>query len=184
MTKKLFLLLMFFLPIHAIMALSQIEKLNQFLSHDLKLENDELDIAAKKLVPFFETIPSPLMDDFILLAQEVTLTPLFKQNFALIGENDATIAAAEGHRLIYENEFLRIVESRLKPGQLVPFHTHQWDSIILTLQGSKFRCDDGTNVTLEEWTSMAGKVEGSFHAYSYQNIGPTEFQALVFEFKK
>ncbi|MFZ0565701.1 MAG: hypothetical protein WAM28_05910 [Chlamydiales bacterium] len=102
----------------------------------------------------------------------------------MVVKKDATVVALKAHQIIFENDFLRILESKLESEQLVPFHTHPLDSIILTIQGSKFRCNDGSNLVEEDWPPMAEKSEGSFHAYSYQNIGPAEFLALVFEFKK
>ncbi|HSX38224.1 MAG TPA: hypothetical protein VLE95_05275 [Chlamydiales bacterium] len=195
----------------------------------LHIENEELNLVSNKLSLFFELVPNPLLDDFLLLADQMTLyrnnlknrefdkeaaqffasgasedqknaakptssktdssgcfgiIPISQQIIRDIGENDAVIAAPEAHRIIYENESIRILESLLMPGQIVPFHTHQWDSVILTIQGSKFTCNDGNTIIEEDWPPMAEKVQGSFQAHSYQNVGTTEFRALVFEFKK
>ncbi len=178
-----FLLIFFYLN-QVIMASNNVVKFEQFLSGTCQLNNSDVIRISQKLAPYFETILDSQMDDFLLLTQEVRLTPITRRSHSKMSENDARITAAETHRLIFENESLRILESRVKPGQVVPFHTHQWDSLILTLQGSEFQVNDGGDVKTENWMPTAEKSEGSSCLYSYRNIGNAEFRALIFEFKK
>ena len=178
------LLLILLIPSHMIMASGNSAHFNQALAKSLHFKDKDQILISTELSPLFELIPESLANDFLLLMQEIALIPASQQKLSKIRENDATIAAPNAHRIVYENDSLRILESRLKPGQFVPFHTHQWDNIILIIQGSRFRCDDGENIIEEEWLPSIEQVEGNFHAYSYKNIGLTEFRALVFEFKK
>jgi hypothetical protein len=42
---------------------------------------------------------------------------------------DAISAAPAFHRLLLENDHVRVLEVCIKPGQVVPLHTHRWPSV-------------------------------------------------------
>lgn len=44
-------------------------------------------------------------------------------------ELDALVAAPDHHKLIFENEFVRVLETKIKPGETVPVHTHENASV-------------------------------------------------------
>jgi hypothetical protein len=46
---------------------------------------------------------------------------------------DATAAAPEFHRVLLENETVRVLETRIEPGQIVPLHTHRWPAVYYSL---------------------------------------------------
>ena len=41
-------------------------------------------------------------------------------------ELDAVIAAPLHHKLIFENGQMRLLDTRIAPGDTVPVHTHRW----------------------------------------------------------
>jgi len=43
---------------------------------------------------------------------------------------DALVAAPDHHRLLFENENVRVLEVRIGPGQFVPVHTHRWPCVM------------------------------------------------------
>lgn len=43
---------------------------------------------------------------------------------------DAMVAAPEHHEVLLENERVRVLDSRIKPGDTVPVHTHRWASVL------------------------------------------------------
>src|SRR6516162_2359223 len=51
---------------------------------------------------------------------------------------DAVIAAPRHHKLMFENERVRILEVRIPPGETVPVHTHRWPSAIYVAKQSDF----------------------------------------------
>lgn len=181
--KYAYLWVIVFLPIKTIPALEDKEKNIKFVLEKLPIESEEFDLVSREVFRLIELVPNCLCNNFIALLDQMSQTFISQQIIHIAGENDATIAAPEAHRIIYENEYIRILESSLMPGQIVPFHTHQWDNLILTIQGSKFICNDGITLKEEEWFPSAEIVEGSCHAHSYQNIGTSVFLAVVFEFK-
>jgi hypothetical protein len=43
---------------------------------------------------------------------------------------DALQAAPQHHRLLYENERVRVLEVRIPRGDVVPVHTHRWPAVL------------------------------------------------------
>jgi quercetin dioxygenase-like cupin family protein len=43
---------------------------------------------------------------------------------------DALLAAPRHHTLLLENDRVRVLETRIPAGQLVPVHTHPWPSVL------------------------------------------------------
>lgn len=46
-------------------------------------------------------------------------------------ELDAVVAAPRHHRVVYENEHLRVLEVTLEPGDEEPVHHHRWPSVFV-----------------------------------------------------
>lgn len=44
---------------------------------------------------------------------------------------DAVVAAPKNHRVIFENENLRVLEVVLEPGEEEPVHHHRWPSVFV-----------------------------------------------------
>lgn len=49
---------------------------------------------------------------------------------------DAVIAAPEHHKVLFENEFVRVIETHVQAGETVPMHTHQWPAVTYFQQWS------------------------------------------------
>jgi hypothetical protein len=45
---------------------------------------------------------------------------------------DAVQAAPKSHKVIVENEFVRVLEVTVSPGTTVPMHHHRWPSLLLS----------------------------------------------------
>lgn len=115
--------------------------------------------------------------------------PILNDYTSQLGKMDALIAAPDSHHVLFENDTIRILNVVVLPKQIVPFHTHQWDSITITLQSSRFKVEDlSGNVEIEnesdEPVPIIDFLKGSHEAYSYCNLGSKEFKAIVLEFKK
>lgn len=46
-------------------------------------------------------------------------------------ELDAVIAAPANHKVVYENDHLRVLEVILEPGEEEPLHHHRWPSVFV-----------------------------------------------------
>lgn len=51
---------------------------------------------------------------------------------------DALRAAPESHRLLFENDVVRVLETTIAPDQTTPMHTHRWPSILSLLSIGHF----------------------------------------------
>ncbi len=103
---------------------------------------------------------------------------------------DALVAAPAHHEVLLENERVRVLDSRIKPGETVPVHTHRWASLLYVLGTSDFiRYDNEGNAVFDSRTAAssieAGMVTWSppLQAHSVQNVGNTEIRVISIELK-
>jgi len=103
---------------------------------------------------------------------------------------DALLAAPGIHTVLFENEHVRVLHTRILPGQKVPVHTHRWPSVLFILSWSDFvRRDHLGNVTLDTRQSFeVPKLNTpvwleSLPPHSVENIGPAEINNLQVEIK-
>jgi hypothetical protein len=101
---------------------------------------------------------------------------------------DALIAASEHHKLVFENERLRILDTRIPAGDLVPVHTHRWPAVYYTLAPGDFIRRDGEgNILLDTRINPllrgpASWVE-SLPPHSIENVGVSEIHLISCELK-
>ena len=63
---------------------------------------------------------------------------------------DALLAAPANHLVLFENHHVRVLQTRILRGQIVPVHTHRWPSVLFILALSDFvRRDPLGNATLD-----------------------------------
>jgi len=68
---------------------------------------------------------------------------------------DAVIAAPNHHKVLLENERVRVLDARIKPGDTVPVHTHRWSSVLYVLGTSDFiRFDQDGNAVIDSRTTQ------------------------------
>jgi quercetin dioxygenase-like cupin family protein len=104
---------------------------------------------------------------------------------------DGVIAAPEHHRVIFENERVRVVELRVKPGETVPVHTHRWATVNYVVSLSDFLSYDADgNIKLDSRAVKTDIKEGAvFYLPPYppphkvENIGASEIQGIAVELK-
>ena len=56
---------------------------------------------------------------------------------------DALVAAPKYHKLLMEDDRVRVIHTRVPPGEMVPLHTHRWPSVLVILGWSE--CVGGTS---------------------------------------
>jgi len=54
-------------------------------------------------------------------------------------ELDAVAAAPESHRILLENEHVRVLEVVIRPGEKEPAHTHPWPSVMVADSPARLR---------------------------------------------
>jgi hypothetical protein len=53
-------------------------------------------------------------------------------------ELEATVAAPDNHRILLENDRVRVLEVTLGPGEVEPLHFHRWPSVLHILQADQW----------------------------------------------
>jgi hypothetical protein len=104
---------------------------------------------------------------------------------------DALSAAPRHHTLLLENERVRVLETRIPPGDLVPVHTHCWPSVLYILGWSDFiRRDAGGTVVAD--SRVGGGIglppsvlwSEAMPPHSLENVGAAEILVVSVEIKQ
>ncbi len=84
-------------------------------------------------------------------------------------------AAPEQHKLVFENEHIRVLRVENPPGGVAPAHVHIWPSVIIWDAPSSVRVRDASgNVLRETPAAKPGDVvwnQASEQPYSVENTG-------------
>ena len=68
---------------------------------------------------------------------------------------DALVAAPGQHRLLFENARVRVLDTRIAPGERTPVHTHRWPASHFVLSWSDFVRRDAAGAVLVD-TRVSG----------------------------
>jgi quercetin dioxygenase-like cupin family protein len=105
-------------------------------------------------------------------------------------ELDALSAAPQNHRVLLENERVRVLQTHIPVGATTPVHTHRWPSIEYVQSGSHLvRRDGNGNVKLDSRVAgaplRASEVTWAepFPPHSAENVGEVEIRVLMIELK-
>lgn len=105
-------------------------------------------------------------------------------------ELDALVAAPEHHKLLLENDRVRVLETRIPAHEQTAVHTHRWPSALYVLGWSDFvRNDDKGAVMLDSRTVDALKVPPTvlwsqpLPPHSLLNVGDTDLYIISVEVK-
>ena len=103
---------------------------------------------------------------------------------------DALIADPDHHSLLFENESVRILDTRISPGDITPLHTHQWASAFYVQSWSDFiRRDEEGNIVLDSRrveslaTPPKALWSDSSPPHTLENVGNNELWVIAVELK-
>jgi hypothetical protein len=103
---------------------------------------------------------------------------------------DAVIAAPAHHKLVLENERVRVLDTRIPAGDVVPVHTHRWPAIYYTIAPGDFVRRDGEGKVLFDSRTVPGMLSASaanfiecLPPHSVENVGPAEIHLISVELK-
>lgn len=107
-----------------------------------------------------------------------------------LDQDDAVIAAPNHHRVALENEIVRVLDTRIAPGETVPLHTHAWPAAHFVLSFSDFvRRDEAGNVTLDTAAKGIRFEPGEamwsppIGLHTLENVGSTPLHIVSVEIK-
>ena len=104
---------------------------------------------------------------------------------------DALMAAPAFHRLLLENDDVRVLETRIGPGETVPVHTHRWPSVLYILSTGHFvRRDDAGRVLSDTRATDTLPEQGAviwiaaMSPHTVENVDSSEIRLLNVELKR
>lgn len=104
---------------------------------------------------------------------------------------DAAVAAPQFHTVLFEDERVRIFDTRIRPGELVPVHTHRWSCMLTILSWGEFVRRDGdgqllldTRITPSELKPGQNVHCPPLPPHSFENVGTTEIRVISVELKE
>jgi len=104
---------------------------------------------------------------------------------------DAMSVALGHHDLLLENESVRVLDTRLDPGERTPIHTHQWPAVLYIQSWSDFiRYDADGNVLLDSRTMSSAPAVGSalwaapLQPHFVRNVGEHALHIVAIELKE
>ena len=97
---------------------------------------------------------------------------------------DVLKVAAKAYKLLMENEKVRVLDIRLKPGDKAPMHNHPNGHVVYVMSNAKFKLTfpDGKTGEFDLKAGQTLWLEAGSHAT--ENIGTTDGHNLVVEIKK
>ncbi len=113
----------------------------------------------------------------------IRLIPIMVLPFAFAAAQDAVKVDPAHHKVLFENEQVRVLELRIKPGEKTPMHSHS-DYVVYAVgnAATKFTYPDGTtrNATLKRGEALWRKGE----SHAAENQGKEDIHVVMVELKK
>src|SRR5437868_4212031 len=104
--------------------------------------------------------------------------------------DDALQAAPAFHRLLLENDSVRVLDTRIQPGEIVPLHTHCWPAAHYVISWGDFvRRNQAGEVTLDSRKTgvavMPGQAlwSGPLELHTLENVGECAIHIISVEIK-
>jgi len=103
---------------------------------------------------------------------------------------DGPGAAPDHHRLVFENERIRVVETVIRAGDTAPLHTHLLPHVLMVSSGSQFIRRAVTGEVLvdtrdfgPDFTLPAYAWNDGIGPHTLENVGPDDIVATAIELK-
>ena len=104
---------------------------------------------------------------------------------------DAVMSAPRHHTVLFENDRVRVLDTRIEPGDTVPVHAHRWPSVLYVLGWSDFvRRDHAGEVLLDTRRQPVPSKpptvlwSGPLAPHSLENVGQEAIHIISVELKK
>jgi quercetin dioxygenase-like cupin family protein len=106
------------------------------------------------------------------------------------GALDAMAAAPDHHELLLENDRVRVLDTRLGPGERTPVHTHASPAALYVMNWSDFLRRDAEGrviVDSRDWERQPAVGEALWlpplTPHSVENVGRSELRLIAVELK-
>jgi hypothetical protein len=106
-------------------------------------------------------------------------------------ELDAMVAAPQHHKLLLENNFVRVIDTLILPGETTNVHTHKWPASLYIISWSDFiRYDEKANIVLDSRKLPKTPLSAStiwsdpLGPHALENIGSDPIHIISVEIKR
>ncbi|HTT56069.1 MAG TPA: hypothetical protein VMF63_03095 [Opitutaceae bacterium] len=103
---------------------------------------------------------------------------------------DALIAAPAHHTLLFENDAVRMLDTRIKAGDRTPVHTHRWPAALYIVSWSSFVRRDARGEIMLDSRTVPSLVmpppalwSQALAPHSLENVGPSDLRVISVEMK-
>jgi quercetin dioxygenase-like cupin family protein len=100
-------------------------------------------------------------------------------------------AAPDHHLVLMENDQIRVLETRLGPGEQTPLHTHEWPGALYVLSWSDFVRRDASGAILVDSRAMAPTPKSGdalwlppLAPHQVENVGEHDLHIIAIELKQ
>lgn len=107
-----------------------------------------------------------------------------------LGPLDAMTAAPDHHRVLLENDRVRVLDACLAPGDTTPMHEHRWPAVLHVLSWGDFvRIDRDGKVLLDSRATGMHPQAGAIlwgpplPPHAVRNVGEHELRIIAVEIK-
>ena len=104
---------------------------------------------------------------------------------------DALVAAVEFHTLLFENDDVRVLDTRIGPQETVPVHTHRWPAALYVLSFGHFVRRDHKGVVTVDTREIGSLPEpgtavwtDALPPHSLENVSDGEIRVFGVELKR
>ena len=104
--------------------------------------------------------------------------------------HDAMTAAVKHHKVLLENESVRVLETRIRPGERTAVHTHPWQAVVYFVSFSDIIRYDADGKVLSDSRNTSTKPQPGaalwsppVPLHSIENVGTTDLVAIAIELK-
>jgi hypothetical protein len=104
---------------------------------------------------------------------------------------DALTASPQHHKLLFENDFVRVIDACIPAGEETAVHTHQWPASLYIISWSDFiRYDAEGNVMLDsrklskQFLPSTAMWSEPLLPHILKNIGDKDLKVICVEIKK
>ena len=114
---------------------------------------------------------------------------LLAPNLALAQDQPVPIEQEPRHKLVEENDLIRIFDTRIPVSDVSLFHTHRFDSAFVCIEGAETQSEELGNPIQKRPPFKAGDVWYRPHSttpltHRVSNLGKTNFRVLDIELKQ
>jgi quercetin dioxygenase-like cupin family protein len=103
---------------------------------------------------------------------------------------DATVAAPQNHKVVLENERVRVLEVTVQPGEREPVHGHKWPSVMYVMAEDLIRDYDSEGKLLYDSRTDKARMKTPYTIWmppqaphSVENLSKTPLRLLRVELK-